>query len=268
MKKLTTTILISILIIYAITLTAYSLGFKDVTNDKWYWDAVNYVSEEGIMTGSNGYFYPNKPVTRAELAQVTMEIMQSQDNDIKDEISNILSKVESVVLISTADGTYGSGIAISKNLILTANHVVKNSTDKTCKVAIGERYSEYIGQIIKQDVSLDLAIIKVDKELKPITIADSDIGILDEIYIIGHPLSLRNSFSYGTVGNVGVYINGKARKKQLNVNVNSGNSGGCVLNSNGELVGIVISKLSPELGEGLAFSSALENITEFIKDVD
>jgi len=266
-KKVFIIIIVFVLLISSIGITTFSLGFKDVTNDKWYFNAIHEISNNNIMTGSSkDVFTPNGYVTRAELAQVALNIIAFQDGKIKEEISNILLDANSTVSIE-ANGWYGSGVIVGDGLVLTAYHVVKHSIDKSCLVMEYGRYTQEIGEIIKFDEQSDLAIIRVKTVYQPIVISDSEISLLDDVYIIGNPLQIKNSFSYGKISNKDIWLSGDSYSlHQIDANVNAGNSGGVVLNVNGELIGIIKSKIDPTQGSGLAFFIKLQEIKKIISE--
>jgi len=124
-------------------------------------------------------------------------------------------------------------------------------------------------KIIKIDIPNDFALLEFtpyDYEAHVIDISQDAVSLLDDLYIIGNPLVFTNFISTATVANLSV-------NDTIHVNdlvgvcgsINSGSSGGMVLNSKGELVGIVQSKISVEKGTGIGFITKLETINEFLQ---
>ncbi len=152
----------------------------------------------------------------------------------------------------------GSGFIMDKEgHIVTNNHVVEKSDEIRVKLPDG---SEYDAKIIGRDPTTDLALIKIDAdtELKPLPLGDSDkLEVGDWVVAIGNPFGLENTVSAGIVSakyrriGTGKYEN----FIQTDASINRGNSGGPLLNTAGEVVGINSVIISPGGGSiGIGFA--------------
>lgn len=144
----------------------------------------------------------------------------------------------------------GSGVIISpEGYIVTNNHVVQDAK----KIAVQLDGNEYPGTLIGADPSTDLAVIKIEKKKLPyLDFADSDALRLGEwVLAIGNPLNLQTTITAGIVSaknrNIDLLSgNYNPEEKvfpvesfiQTDAAVNSGNSGGALINQSGDLVGI------------------------------
>ena len=163
----------------------------------------------------------------------------------------------------------GSGIIISEDgYILTNNHIVNTSSSSTyyevgkankVTVTLYNDETEYEGTIIGTDEETDLAVIKIDKTgLAAATLGDSDsIQVGEFAMAIGNPLGMQSSVSSGMISAVNrkVTTDGKTYTLiQTDTAINSGNSGGALVNSKGEVVGINTLKMSGSGIEGMGFA--------------
>ena len=158
----------------------------------------------------------------------------------------------------------GSGVIISTDgYIVTNNHVVDGADELT--VTLNENSKEYSARIVGADKTTDLALIKIDaKNLPAITIANSDnVKVGEWVLAIGNPLGLNNTVTAGI-------ISAKARQMgegvssmiQTDAAINQGNSGGALVNTRGELVGInamIYSQTGQNIGYGFAIPTAIMN---------
>ena len=157
----------------------------------------------------------------------------------------------------------GSGSIVSKDgYIVTNSHVVSDGDAKEINVLFNNGDTAP-AELVWNDSSLDLAVIKVDsnnKNLKAIDIGDSDeIGVGDRVVAIGNPLGfqLQSTVTSGIISglnrsvafNTGVQMDGLM---QTDAAINAGNSGGALLNSKGELIGINTAKAGNSDGIGFA----------------
>ena len=169
----------------------------------------------------------------------------------------------------------GSGFVLTKDgFIVTNYHVVKNA--ETVKVTLynGDEYeAKYVGG----DEDYDIAVIKVEaSELQPVILGDSaGLNVGDHVLAIGNPLGeLTFSMSGGMVSSVdrAINVNGTPFNMiQTDASINSGNSGGPLFNSYGEVVGIVSAKYSSSGGgasvEGLGFAIPMNDVVAMIQDI-
>ena len=163
----------------------------------------------------------------------------------------------------------GSGVIISEDgYILTNNHVV-NTTVSSSFYQVSEANkvvvklynddTEYEAKIVGTDETTDLAVIKIDKNnLTSATLGDSDsIKIGEFSMAIGSPLGMESSVTAGIISAKSRTITSEGKNYtviQTDAAINSGNSGGALINSKGEVIGINTLKLSGSGVEGIGFA--------------
>ena len=134
----------------------------------------------------------------------------------------------------------GSGVIISADgYIVTNNHVVDGADELT--VTLNENSKEYSARIIGADKATDLALIKIDaKNLPAIVIANSDdVKVGEWVLAVGNPLGLNNTVTAGIVSaKARTMGQGVSSMIQTDAAINQGNSGGALVNTRGELIGI------------------------------
>lgn len=148
----------------------------------------------------------------------------------------------------------GSGVIISKDgYIVTNNHVVDGAEQVT---VILNNKKNLIAKVVAKDASTDLAVLKVDESNLPyLTFGNSDDVKLGQwVLAVGYPLTLETTVTAGIVSakyrNLGInQQNGNSTAIesfiQTDAAVNPGNSGGALVNSTGELIGINSAIASP-----------------------
>lgn len=178
---------------------------------------------------------------------------------------------------SSATAT-GSGIIISEDgYILTNNHVVSSGESESyyqvseatkVSVTLFNDSTEYEAKIVGTDEQTDLAVIKIDKkDLPKAEFADSDsIKVGEFAMAVGNPLGLQSSITCGVVSAVNREITDTDGKKytliQTDAAINSGNSGGALVNSEGKVIGVNTLKLSGEDIEGMGFAIPINSTTD------
>ena len=158
----------------------------------------------------------------------------------------------------------GSGVIISSDgYIVTNNHVVDGADELT--VTLNDN-TEHSARIIGTDKTTDLALIKIDgKNLPAITIANSDdIKVGEWVLAVGNPLGLNNTVTAGIVSAKARSLgaNGVESFIQTDAAINAGNSGGALVNTRGELVGInamLYSQTGVYSGYGFAIPTSIMN---------
>ena len=194
-------------------------------------------------------------------------------------INSIFSKTS-----STAQGE-GSGVIISEDgYILTNNHVISSTSSSSSSVfyEIGEATkltvtlynddTEYPAKVIGTDEQTDLAVIKIDKTgLPAATLGDSDaLQVGEWCMAIGNPLGMQSSVTTGSISALNREITdeyGTFTLIQTDTAINSGNSGGALVNSKGEVIGINNRKASGTGIEGLGFAIPINSTKSIYKDL-
>ena len=196
-------------------------------------------------------------------------------------ISNIVSKVSpSVVGIigklkesssnyneMTDNLVFGTGVIYrSDGYIVTNAHVVKEMESIVVVLSNSKPYKARLKAI---DEKLDLATIKIDKGgLTPATFGDiNKVTVGQEVVAIGTPLSfsLRNSATRGIVSGMNRVAGGEYRFIQSDTAINGGNSGGPLVNMQGQVIGINSVKFIGYGVEGLSFSIPIDTVQYAIK---
>lgn len=149
--------------------------------------------------------------------------------------------------------SFGSGVIVSKDgYIVTNNHVIQQA--KTIEVVLNDN-RRYIAEMVGTDPTTDLAVIKIkETQLPYIEFGTSEeLKIGDWVVAVGNPFNLNSTVTAGIVSAKGRSINiirGENRMGiesfiQTDAVVNPGNSGGALVNTDGELVGINTAIASP-----------------------
>ena len=180
---------------------------------------------------------------------------------------------------STATAS-GSGIIISEDgYILTNNHVVSSSSSESnsyyqitdagkVTVTLFGDETEYEAKIVGQDEQTDLAVIKIEKTgITKAEFSDSDSVKVGEFAMaVGNPVNMNSTVTTGIVSAVNRKITDSDGKTytciQTDAAINSGNSGGALVNGEGKVIGINTLKLSGTGIEGIGFAIPINSTTD------
>lgn len=168
----------------------------------------------------------------------------------------------------------GSGVIIDaeKGYVVTNNHVINNADKISLKLEDGR---EFKAKLVGADPLSDVALLQIEepRQLTAIKLADSDkMRVGDFTVAIGNPFGLGQTVTSGIVSALGRSTGnsdeGYESYIQTDAAVNQGNSGGPLINLNGELIGINTAIISPSGGNaGIAFaipSNMVSNLTQQI----
>jgi len=167
------------------------------------------------------------------------------------------SALPSVFLVIAGDFT-GSAFAIGKpqrgrTRILTAYHVVESVwTAGRTKVSLERGSKSYRATITEVSATHDLALLTVNAKINGITAARGKPTSGEQILVVGAPLGLADTITTGVVSAVRARSGAPGTMIQFDAPVNPGNSGGPVVNSSKEVVGIADAKAQNAEGIGLA----------------
>lgn len=175
----------------------------------------------------------------------------------------------------------GSGVILSKDgYVLTNNHVVSPQKEnnfytvseaKKITVTLSDD-KKYDGEIIGVDKTTDLAVIKMKdaKDLTPAELGNSDnLKIGEFVMAVGSPLGFKASVTDGIISSVNRKVplsdGSSLIAIQTNASINGGNSGGALVNSKGEVIGINTLKLAGNGIEGLGFAIPINSTKTIVK---
>lgn len=241
----------------------------------------------GAVGGGLTYRYLSKQKPTLPETRVQTKVKPSEDR--KDHQAGIVESVASFAMpsvvgitTSTTQNTplgpmavqgSGSGFIVSEDgYILSNAHVVGEAQNKV-KVLLNDG-SEEEGTVVWSDATLDMGLVKIEKEgLVALPLGDSDaLNIGETAVAIGNPLGLdfQRSVTAGVISGLnrsigevqGNYMDGLI---QTDASINQGNSGGPLLNGEGEVIGINSVKIAT--AEGLGFSIPINTAKPIIEQV-
>ncbi len=179
--------------------------------------------------------------------------------------NEIYKSIDAVVKITT-ETQQGSGIILSADgYIVTNSHVIGDS--KTTKVLFTDpdtmnAVKTYEAKVVAADKNADIALLKIttDERLKYITICSSIEALVgDEVCAVGNPEGLTDTMTTGVISALRT-ISG-VKMIQTDAFISNGSSGGALLNTSGQLIGMTTSGLKTT---GFNFAIASDEITKFI----
>ena len=207
--------------------------------------------------------------------KISREVNVENSNDMSQIIENTSQSVVGISKIVSNDAgifsinsektlSLGSGIIVSDNGYILTNEHVSGGKYSKCYVTIAGEKEEYQGTVVWADGDIDLSIIKIEKiGLIPAKLGNSDkIKIANKVYAIGNPIGVEfeRTVTGGIISAVDRTIKLKEDEEysymedliQTDATINSGNSGGPLVNEAGEVIGINTVKIQEAEGIGFA----------------
>jgi serine protease Do len=175
----------------------------------------------------------------------------------------------------------GSGVLVSEDgYIVTNNHVISNGGDGVADeltVTLHNRKT-YKARLIGRDPSSDLAVLKIDGNKFPFLLYgnSANLQLGQWVLAIGYPLTLETTVTAGIISATGRSININRRQSespvesfiQTDAAVNQGNSGGALVNPNGELIGVNSAILAPNgTYAGYSFAIPVNIVKKIVDDI-
>ena len=162
----------------------------------------------------------------------------------------------SVVMLVMQDShgqptSLGSGFFVKEDVVATNLHVIEGATSSYAKI-VGKKPKYDIAGFIAIDPHKDLVLLRLNKIKAPtLKLGDSnDVAVGDEVYAIGNPQGLEGTFSKGIVSSIRKV--GEDSLLQITAPISPGSSGGPVLNTLGEVVGVSVATFKG--GQNLNFA--------------
>jgi len=246
-----------------------------------------------LTTSANSGAVMAKSAAAAELNPIT-----DQNASVIDQVQsiyrNIYSSVNPSVVNLKVVETYSYGFRIgtisgegagfvwdAQGHIVTNNHVIENASSITVVFSDG---TTTMAKVIGTDVQSDLAVIKVDPEglnLRPVSLGDSlSVAVGDLVIAIGNPYGLEGSMTQGIVSALSRSLTVDDSNPfsssyytipdiiQTDVAVNPGNSGGVLVNTRGEVIGVTSAiKSSTNANAGIAFAIPAHIVNRIVPEL-
>jgi S1-C subfamily serine protease len=169
----------------------------------------------------------------------------------------------------------GSGFILDKQgLILTNNHVIGNAQPGNISVTLSDKH-QYKAKVEAVDKGHDLALLRINApNLVPAKLAESSSGLVvgQRVYAIGNPFGLSGTMTRGIISAIRTIRGGEndliEGAIQTDASVNPGNSGGPLLNSRGEVIGIttMIASNGAEQSAGIGFAIPIDTAKAVLDD--
>ena len=242
--------------------------------DDYFWDIED--TDSGAITIPS---YPTGGETRLSLSSAAeLPVLTPQEvyNQVTPSVVSVLGREDMYSTMASA----GTGVIFSSNgYILTNCHVIAGCS--MCRILVTNAHGvdeAYDAKVVGYDEDVDLAVLKVEAEDLPAAVfgVSDDLRVGDQVYAIGNPLGveLRNTLTDGIISAIDrdMDVDGvQMTLLQTTAALNSGNSGGPLINEYGQVVGINTIKMMSRYDtiEGLGFaipsSLALRWVNELIE---
>ncbi|MBR6872798.1 MAG: trypsin-like peptidase domain-containing protein [Ruminococcus sp.] len=218
-----------------------------------------------------------------DMPSITQLASPADAMSIPEIVEKNTASVVGIQCVATNGVFMGTGIIMSEDgYILTNAHVVENA--RSVSVKLPSSYADdsesddsdltISAQIIGTDAQSDIAVLKIDKT--GLTKAEfgksSDVKVGEVAIVIGNPLSmeLANSVTAGIISSLNRTITIEDRTMnyiQTDASINSGNSGGPLINAYGQVIGIASAAVTKSYGEGIGFAIPIDEAIPIIEDL-
>lgn len=238
-----------------------------------------------LAIGDSGSSPAKTPATGAASSTGTRREVSSTTLTAAQIYKQASAGVVAIMAMTSAGADSGTGIVLNdKGLILTNDHVVSGATSLTV-AAGGSSSATRTATLVGEEANDDLALIKVDPTglgLKPLSLASSQsLQVGDPVYAIGNPYGLDETLTRGIVSALARSISAPDGAKitgaiQTDAALNPGNSGGPLLNDEGQVIG-VNSQIASEAASvggsqpgstGVGFAISSDTVAKTVKVIE
>ncbi|MFI1990328.1 S1C family serine protease [Actinoplanes sp. NPDC020271] len=197
-----------------------------------------------------------------------------------DELAPVVAKVQpsivTVLVDSTRESSLGSGVVLGEDgLILTNNHVISSNGTVSVRLSDGRTVP---AEVVATDTTHDLALVQASglTGLTPVTFGtDDSVAVGDTVLAFGAPLGLEGTVTSGIVSAKGRSLDTGDEKLsgllQTDAAINQGNSGGALVDTSGQVVGVnvAIATSGDSTGSvGLGFAIPADTVTSVVKQLE
>ncbi len=190
-------------------------------------------------------------------------------------VEKVSPSVVGVTSLLSGGTSYGTGFVISEDgYIVTNYHVIDGAQKITVAFSVSDDDNEYDAELIGGDEQTDIAVLKIEKDgLTAVEFGKSSDLIVGELAIaIGNPMGseLSGTVTAGIISALNRSLTIEERKMNLiqtDASINNGNSGGPLINSYGQIVGITSAKIASYYADGLGFAIPIDEALPIISDL-
>ena len=260
--------------------------------NKWAWVVITIIAILVAGTITSGVFYLQEGSklrdAQSQLADLGEDVLALQGDVLTLEahnnaIMNVVAMVQPSVVSIRTNHTEGSGLIITNSgWVITSSHILEAANWIDIILMSGEAYDGIMPYEMHE--TLDIAIVKIDSDRTDFPAAvlgsSAELTVGEEVVAIGYPLDLQGqaTFTAGIVSAVRTLEDhmGEYREYiQTDASINRGNSGGPLVNLNGEVIGIntwaiemvMEEGLILEVIEGISFATPIDDTQAFTKEV-
>jgi len=244
-----------------------------------YWAGARWGSRQPISVGAN-----QNNATPGQLREVNLKGLSDEEartvqiyHQAAPAVANVMTKAVEYDFFMNAvpvEGA-GSGFVIDpRGYVLTNNHVVEGAD--RIEIVLGDR-SRFTAQFIGADERNDVALLKIDpkgKQLTALSLADSDsLQVGQKVLAIGNPFGFSSTLTTGIISAMGRTVQTGEKSFidqaiQTDAAINRGNSGGPLLNSHGDVIGINTAIYTPSgTTAGIGFAIPINTAKQIAHDL-
>ncbi len=205
---------------------------------------------------------------QADATSANIGLLENKLSPVMDASEVYKRASQATVRISNGQTTIGSGFIFDESHVITANHVIENLATKYVVLPDG---TVFTAALAGTSVQSDVAVLSLTGRTttEALTLADSDqVKIGAPVAAIGNPFDLKQTLTAGVVSQLNRFTeiqNGLtsrwiANLIQFDAPANPGNSGCPLLNSTGEVIGMVIARIDPSAGDGIYYAVSANKI--------
>ena len=272
-SKKFTKILSAAAVVAALTLTGCSglTGLTDGDNSK---SEEQPVATKTVAVTEAAPNTPNKPESNEKISDARNTPAVRVAKTVGPAVVGITNKAVAHDIFNRTFETEGVGSGVifkSDGYIITNNHVIAGAKEIIVSLSDGNSVN---GTLIGTDEMTDIAVVKVDaKDLPTATLGDSDEVVVGEPAIaIGNPMGLefQGSVTVGVISALNRTLDLNDRRVKLfqtDAAISPGNSGGALVNADGEVIGINSAKLATTGVEGMGFAIPINTVKTIVAEL-